>query len=42
MSDGNDIGIGLLGKLLAAFDGLKDLLQGWEHAFDWEKAKDEG
>jgi DNA mismatch repair protein MSH6 len=33
---------GLLGKLLGAFDGLKELLDGWEHAFDWEKAKGEG
>ena len=33
---------GLLGKLLSAFDGLKELLDGWEHAFDWEKAKGEG
>jgi DNA mismatch repair protein MSH6 len=33
---------GLLGKLLSAFDGLKGLLEGWEHAFDWEKAKGEG
>ena len=33
---------GLLGKLLSAFDGLKELLEGWEHAFDWEKAKGEG
>jgi DNA mismatch repair protein MSH6 len=33
---------GLLGKLLNSFDGLKDLLDGWEHAFDWEKAKEEG
>jgi DNA mismatch repair protein MSH6 len=33
---------GLLGKLLVAFDGLGALLQGWEHAFDWERAKEEG
>lgn len=33
---------GLLGKLLEAFDGLRALLEGWEHAFDWEKAKEEG
>ena len=33
---------GLLGKLLGAFDGLRALLEGWEHAFDWEKAKEEG
>ena len=33
---------GLLGKLLGAFDGLRELLEGWEHAFDWEKAKEEG
>ena len=26
--------IGLLGKLLGAFDGLRALLEGWEHAFD--------
>ena len=32
----------LLGKLLGSFDGLKGLLDGWEHAFDWEKAKGEG
>lgn len=32
----------LLSKLLGAFDGLRDLLEGWEHAFDWEKAKEEG
>ena len=35
-------GNGLLGKLLGAFDGLKGLLEGWEHVFDWEKAKEEG
>ena len=33
---------GLLGKLFGAFDGLRALLEGWEHAFDWEKAKEEG
>ena len=33
---------GLLCKLLGAFDGLRALLEGWEHAFDWEKAKEEG
>ena len=33
---------GLLGKLLASFDGLEALLAGWEHAFDWERAKEEG
>jgi DNA mismatch repair protein MSH6 len=37
-----ETGSGLLGKLLSAFDGLKGLLEGWEHAFDWEKAKEEG
>lgn len=31
----------LLASLLAAFDPLRSLLDGWEHAFDWEKAKDE-
>jgi DNA mismatch repair protein MSH6 len=33
---------GLLGELLSGFDGLRGLLDGWEHAFDWEKAKGEG
>ena len=33
---------GLLGKLFKVFDVLKDLLEGWENAFDWEKAKEEG
>jgi DNA mismatch repair protein MSH6 len=33
---------GLLGKLVSAFDGLEELLEGWENAFDWEKAKGEG
>lgn len=37
-----DVNTGLLGKLLSAFDGLKELLDGWEHAFDWEEAKGEG
>jgi DNA mismatch repair protein MSH6 len=37
-----EIASGLLGKLLGAFNGLKTLLDGWEHAFDWEKAKEEG
>jgi DNA mismatch repair protein MSH6 len=32
----------LLGKLLSSFDGLKDLLHGWENVFDWNKAKEEG
>jgi DNA mismatch repair protein MSH6 len=41
MADG-ELGEGLLGKLVAGFTGLKELLQGWEHAFDWEKAKEEG
>jgi len=36
------VSTGLLGKLLGAFDGLRTLLEGWEHAFDWEKAKEEG
>jgi DNA mismatch repair protein MSH6 len=42
IDDENQINSGLLGTLLGAFDGLKELLQGWEHAFDWEKAKEEG
>jgi DNA mismatch repair protein MSH6 len=33
---------GLLGKLLGGFDCLTVLLKNWEHAFDWEKAKEEG
>ena len=33
---------GLLGKLLCGFDCLDALLKDWEHAFDWEKAKEEG
>lgn len=37
-----EITSGLLGKLLSAFSGLRALLDGWEHAFDWEKAKEEG
>lgn len=37
-----NVNTGLLGKLLSAFDGLKELLDGWEHAFDWEEAKGEG
>jgi len=37
-----EIGRVLLGKLIGALDGLKGLLEGWEHAFDWEKAKEEG
>ena len=41
MEGGDSIG-GLLEKLLGAFDGLRALLEGWEHAFDWEKAKEEG
>ena len=37
----SEIGEGLLSKLLNAFDPLRGLLDGWEHAFDWEKAKEE-
>jgi hypothetical protein len=37
-----ETGGGLLGKLLTSFGELKSLLEGWEHAFDWEKAKEEG
>jgi DNA mismatch repair protein MSH6 len=37
-----ETGGGLLGKLLHSFGELKSLLEGWEHAFDWEKAKEEG
>ena len=33
---------GLLGKLLGTFDGVKTMLDGWKHAFDWDKAKEEG
>lgn len=33
---------GLLAKLLGGFDCLDALLKDWEHAFDWEKAKEEG
>jgi len=33
---------GLIAKLLVVFEGLKGLLDGWENAFDWEKAKEEG
>jgi DNA mismatch repair protein MSH6 len=32
---------GLVGKLLCGFDCLDALLKDWEHAFDWEKAKEE-
>ena len=38
----DDVNKGLLGKLLDAFDGLTGLLKGWENAFDWDKAKEEG
>jgi len=31
----------LLVSLLTAFDVLNSLLEGWEHTFDWEKAKEE-
>jgi len=38
----SEMTVGLLGKLLNGFEPLKGLMEGWEHAFDWEKAKEDG
>lgn len=38
----SEMTVGLLAKLLNGFEPLKGLMEGWEHAFDWEKAKEDG